>query len=505
MQLSFDIDPSASDSLQSQLIGEISTSITTGRLAPGTRLPGTRALSQQLGVSRNTVLLAFAALEAEGFVETRKGAGTFVSAASPETTSFEPQPAIAERKPAKPKEQPAVVCDFKLEAVDPDLFPTAVWRRLMMRRIQSSQFNLGRVDDRQGSLELRQSLCRFLGGSRGMSVAPEQILIVSSIQQATNVVGQMFVTPGSPVIVERPGCSLIAPIYSRAGAEIVPVPTDADGLRTDLLPDIRDALVAVTPERQFPMGYTMSVPRREALLEWAERQDAHVFEVGFDSDFRYEGSPKPALQSLDTNQRFIYAASFALTIGPGLRIGYLVVAPSLVEKALEALRLLDHAYPCQTQGGAPWVDQAVLCDFIDSGGYDRQLRRLRKAYMERRDALVQSLHRHFGDCDLLGTSSGTHLIWRLPSHMPDALTCQALAREAGIVVNTLQQETITGPGFLAEWPRYLLLGYADLKPETIRSAVERLAEALVDARAASQQGLGPSKTLQCGNGVPDRQ
>ena len=365
MQLSFEIDPSASDTLQSQLVGEISTSITTGRLQPGTRLPGTRALSEQLGVSRNTVLLAFAALEAEGFVETRKGAGTYVSVASPEAIPFEPKPSTARRRPVKPKPHQPVICDFKLEAVDPDLFPAAVWRRLMMRRIQSSQFNLGRVDDRQGSLDLRQSLCRFLGASRGMTVRPEQILIVSSIQQATNVVGQMYVTQGSPVIVERPGCSLIAPIYSRAGAEIVPVPTDADGLQTDLLPDIRNALVAVTPERQFPMGYTMSIPRRRALLKWAERLDAHVFEVDFDSDFHYEGSPKPALQALDTNQRFIYAGSFALTIGPGLRLGYLVVPPTLVEKALEALRLLDHAYPCQTQGGAPWLDQAVLCDFIE--------------------------------------------------------------------------------------------------------------------------------------------
>jgi GntR family transcriptional regulator/MocR family aminotransferase len=346
-----------------------------------------------------------------------------------------------------------------------------------MRRIQSSDFNLTKVGEPQGSLDLRRSLCRFLGASRGMKVSPEQILIVSSIQQATNVVGQMYVTPGSPVIVERPGCSLIAPIYARAGAEIVPVATDADGLRVDLLSERRNALVAVTPERQFPMGYTMSAARREALLDWAECQDAHVFEVDFDSDFHYEGSPKPALQTLDRHGRFIYAGSFALTIGPGLRIGYLVVPPTLVEPALEALRLLDHAYPCQTQG-APWLDQAVLCDFVDSGGYDKQLRRLRKAYMERREALVQSLQQHFGSCDLLGLSSGTHLIWRLPAHMHDASKCQVLARTVGVTVNTMQLETITGSEFLPDWDRYLLLGYADLQPDTIRTAIERLAGVL---------------------------
>jgi GntR family transcriptional regulator / MocR family aminotransferase len=477
MQLSFEIDRSAQISLQTQLVGEISTSITTGRLAPGTRLPGTRALSEQLGVSRNTVLLAFAALASEGFVETREGTGTFVSEASPEPAPFEASAPVVKCKPVKAETTTPVFCDFKLEAVDPDLFPTPVWRRMMMRRMNSPEFNLAKVSDPQGYPKLRASLCRFLGTSRGMNIGPEQILIVSSIQQATNVVGQMYVTPGSPVIVERPGCSLIAPIYARAGADIIPVATDADGLRVDLLPERRNALVAVTPERQFPMGATMSTERRQTLLDWAERQDAHVFEVDFDSDFRYEGSPKPALQTLDHCDRFIYAGSFALTIGPGLRIGYLVMPPTLVADALDALRLLDHAYPCQTQG-APWLDQAVLCDFLDSGGYDKQLRRLRKVYMERRDVLVQSLQKHFGECDLIGTSSGTHLIWHLPAHLPDAPTFQKTAGSVGVTVNTLQHETITGPEFLSDWDRHLLLGYADLQPETIRKAVERMAQVL---------------------------
>jgi DNA-binding transcriptional MocR family regulator/nucleotide-binding universal stress UspA family protein len=318
----------------------------------------------------------------------------------------------------KRKRDSAALCDFQLEAVDPELFPTATWRRLMMRRMQSSDFNLSKVGDPRGALNLRRAIARFLGASRGMTVDPDQILIVSSIQQATNVIGQMFVTPGSPVIVERPGCSLIAPIYARAGAEIIPWQRMATAARRSLARPGR-ALIAVTPERQFPMGATMSTARRKALLDWAERRDAHVFEVDFDSEFRYEGSPKPALQSLDRNGRFIYTASFALTIGPGLRIGFLVLPPNLVDRALEALRLLDHAYPCQTQG-APWLDQAVLCDFLESGGYEKHLRRLRKTYMARRDTLVQALERAFGDCALTGTTSGTHLIWRLPDHLPDA-------------------------------------------------------------------------------------
>lgn len=194
----------------------------------------------------------------------------------------------------------------------------------------------------------------------------------------------------------------------------------------------------------------------------------------FDSEFRYEGSPKPALQSLDQRGRFIYSAAFALTIGPGLRIGFLVLPPKLVDPALEALRLLDHAYPCQSQG-APWLDQAVLCDFLESGGYEKHLRRLRKTYMARRDALVRALQHFFGPCDLSGTTSGTHLILRLPAHLPDAQTCQALARSVGIKINTMMLETVTGPEFLPDFNRYILLGYADLPERVIQSAVERLA------------------------------
>jgi GntR family transcriptional regulator/MocR family aminotransferase len=477
MQLSIDIDPAAPTPLQTQLVGEISTSITSGRLTPGTRLPGTRSLSEQLGVSRNTVLLAFAALEAEGFVVSREGAGTFVVDIVPELEPFEPPRPAPKPKKRKANAEVPVFCNFELEAVDPDLFPTAVWRRLMMRRIQTSDFNLTKAGDPRGSLELRQALCRFLGSSRGMVVTPDQILIVSSVQQATNVVGQVCMSPGSPVVVEQPGCSLIGPIFTRAGAEVLPVPTDTDGLRVDLLPERKGTLVTVTPERHFPMGGTMPTERRKALLDWAERQDAHVFEVDFDSDFRYEGSPNPALQTLDRHGRFIYGASFALTIGPGLRICYLVMPPALIEPALEALRLLDYAWSSQT-AGAPWLDQAVLGDFLESGGYDKQLRRLRKAYKERRDTLIQSLDRHFGPCDLLGTSSGTHLIWRLPDSMPSATECQALARAVGVTINTMELDTITGAEFLPDGDRYLLLGYANLAPKTIIDAVARLADVI---------------------------
>jgi len=186
MQLPLEIDANAPLSLQTQLIGQISTSITTGRLKPGSRLPGTRALSEQLGVSRNTVLLAYGGLAAEGYVETREGAGTYVSAASPEQHQFVPQatlpaPRAAPRSTVRPAAPPKY--DFELESIDPDLFPGNVWRRLMTRRMQSSRFNLTQQGDPRGSRRLREALCRFLGVTRGMTVAAEQIVIVTAFSR----------------------------------------------------------------------------------------------------------------------------------------------------------------------------------------------------------------------------------------------------------------------------------------------------------------------------------
>lgn len=476
MQLSIQVNANSNSTLHDQLVGEISTSITSGRLKAGTRLPGTRALGDQLGVSRNTVLLAFATLVAEGFLETREGSGTYVSEVAPEPVAFEPPPVSLpsprRRKAAKRDDAPHT--DFKLEGVDSELFPRPSWRRLMMRRMQSSEFNPSKASDARGLVELRQALCRFLGVSRGMVIDPDQIIVVSSIQRATDVVSMMLIERGTPVVVEGPGCSLIPPICERAGATILRVPVDREGMRVDKLPYAKRALAAVTPARQYPMGVIMPTDRRQMLLEWAETSDSHVLEVDFDSDFFYSGSPLPSLQAQDRNGRFIYCGSFALTIGPGLRIGYLVVPLHMVEPARDALEKIDHANSSQGQG-APWLDQAVLADFMESGGYEKQLRRLRRTYMQRRDALLDRLDYRFGRCDLLGTTSGTHVVWRLPDRLPDARTCRTLAMAAGVTVYTMELDSITGTDTMPDADRHLLLGYAELQPSDITQAVDRFA------------------------------
>ncbi|MBR1225163.1 PLP-dependent aminotransferase family protein [Bradyrhizobium sp. AUGA SZCCT0176] len=487
MQISLDIDPNTGVSLQAQLIEQIKASIMSGRFRPGERLPGTRALSEQIGISRNTVLLSYESLVAQGYVETREGAGTYVSQVSPEQHQFVGEAKVsgsakrsvalrARVMTAHASARSEIVSprfDFELESNDPDLFPRNVWRRLTTRHMQSSHFNLTDNGAPNGSRHLREVLSRYLAASRGIMASPDQIVIVTGIQQALNIVARLCVQDGTPVVMEAPGCSSTADLFKSYGGKIHPATVDHEGLIVEYLPQVEGGVAFVTPARQFPMGGALPNHRRIALVEWAAKFGAYVLEADFDSDFRYEGSPQPALQTLDKNERVIYAGSFATSIGPGLRIGYMVLPPNLVDAAIQSVSLLDYGFPCY---GVPWLDQAVLTDFIGSGGFDNHLRCLRRAYLERRDCLADQLRRHFGRPDLRGMNSGTHIVWRIPDEFPHAAELQERALRNRVAIYTLKDRTIADADYLDDWDRYVLLGFASMKPAAIGPAVQLIAE-----------------------------
>ena len=497
MQISIQLDSDAPLSLQEQLAGHLRASIAAGRINPGCRLPGSRAFSDQLRVSRNTVLAAYDCLAAEGYVVARAGAGTFVSdrppatdclprtrSRSPDVADGQSEPRLTERGGAG--YAATAMADppdfnFELEGMDPDIFPGNVWRRLTMRRMRSSTFNLTRDDARFGLRDLREALRDFLNATRGIAVDADQIVIVTGIQQALNVVGHLLVRPGISVVTEAPGCSMIAGLYDSYGGKSFPVVADCDGIRVEQLPACRDAVVLVTPSRHFPLGGILSTARRQALLAWAHRTSSWLVDVDFDSDFFYDGAPPASLQAIDHEGRFIYTGSFAMTIGSGLRIGYIVLPSNMVDRAKRAVRLIDYGFPCH---GAPWLDQTVLADFIESGGYDKHLRVLRRNYLERRDCLISGLRQYFGDVDLRGISSGTHLTWRLPEQFANATQCTARARASGVAVYTLKTSALDGTDcivdadYLGDWDRYLLLGFASMRSSVIEAAVGRLAGAI---------------------------
>jgi GntR family transcriptional regulator/MocR family aminotransferase len=488
MQLALEIDLSAA-SLQAQVFNQIHRLIASGRLRPGTRLPGSRALSEQLGVSRNTIILAYEALTAEGYLESREGAGTYVSTALPDnslsiaghliqtTTHTKPvhlcvPVADDSKRYIFPNE---IVFDFALESVDPVCFPRNVWRRLTNWRMQSSKFNLTYSGTPKGLRELRETLAGYLGASRGISCSPDQIVIVTGVQQALNVTAHLFVRAGTTVAMEAPGCSTTADLFRAYGANITPVPVDQSGIVVKHLPQSGSSVAFVTPARQYPMGVMLSASRREVLLDWANQTDSHIVEVDFDTEIRYQGSPPPPLKSLDSHGRVVYVGSFAASIGPGLRVGYMVLPPHLVSPAVHAASLLDHGFPCT---GVPWLEQAVLNDFIETGAFEQHLRKIRKTYMARRDCLIAALQKHVGSVQINPLHCGTHLVWELPPDFPSAINLQALMLKQKIGVYTLRDQNFGDADYLENCDRYLLLGFAALPESAIEEGIYRLAKAL---------------------------
>jgi len=488
MQLALEIDLSAA-SLQNQVFKQIHGLIVSGRLKPGARLPGTRALSEQLGVSRNTIILAYETLTSEGYLESREGAGTYVSTTLPDNSLsvasgssqnatyhkpvhlFVPVADDAKRSVA-PSE---ILCDFALESTDPACFPRSVWRRLTNWRMQSSKFNLTYSGTPKGLRDLRETLAAYLGASRGISCNPDQIVIVTGVQQALNVAAHLFVRAGTTVAMEAPGCRITADLFRAYGAHIAPVPVDQSGIVVRHLPQSRNGVAFATSARQYPMGVMLSASRRDILLSWADQTDSHIVEVDFDTEIRYQGSPPPPLKSLDTCGRVVYVGSFAASIGPGLRVGYMVLPPHLVDPAVHAASLLDHGFPCT---GVPWLEQAVLNDFIETGAFEKHLRKIRKTYMARRDCLILALQKHIGSVQINPVHCGTHVVWELPPDFPSAVKLQALMLKQQIGVYTLRDQNIGDADYLENCDRYLLLGFAALSEPAIEEGISRLAKVL---------------------------
>jgi GntR family transcriptional regulator/MocR family aminotransferase len=428
-------------------------------------------------------------LTAEGYRESREGAGTYVSTSLPDNslsvadrmanTPIHTKPVhlfVPVADDAKRSTIPdEIVCDFALETTDPACFPRSVWRRLTNWRMQSSKFNLTYSGTPMGLRELRETLAAYLGASRGISCSPDQFVIVTGVQQALNVAAHLFVRAGTTVAMEAPGCSTTAALFRAYGANIAPVPIDQSGVVVRHLPRSRNGVAFVTPARQYPMGVMLSASRREILLDWANQTDSHIIEVDFDTEIRYQGSPPAPLKSVDTCGRVVYVGSFAASIGPGLRVGYMVLPPHLVNPAVHAASLLDHGFPCT---GVPWLEQAVLNDFIETGAFEKHLRKIRKTYMARRDCLVAALQKHVGSVQINPVHCGTHLVWELPPDFPSAVKLQTLMLKQQIGVYTLRDQNVGDADYLENCDRYLLLGFAALSEPAIEDGISRLAKAL---------------------------
>jgi GntR family transcriptional regulator / MocR family aminotransferase len=485
------------ETLQKQLYRQIRDSILTGTLRPGTSLPSSRELAQELGVSRNTAILAYEWLCNEGYLESRQGAGTFVTARLPDIYLASPDTSVIPEEIVDAPKRPHIVfrgerhvmvergvngpIDFWYGSLNWRNFPLKAWRQLLIENLSRSSNNLSRYDNPCGNLELRQAIAENVGATRGIRATPDQIVVTAGAQEAMNLICRLLVERGVRVAVEDPCYAGAARIFRSYGADLVPVPVDKQGIDLARLETVAAALAYVTPSHQFPTGVTLTLERRLRLLQWAQTVGAYVVEDDYDSDFRYDGPPLAALAGLDRNGCVLYMGTFSKSVGAGLRLGFLVIPQHLVDVTMTVKSLATY--------GHPWLDQIVLAEFIRSGGYRRHLRRIRQLYRRARDTLVHSIERHFGPQELSGQDAGMHLMWTLPPHLPAPVKFAAAAASEGVGIYTLS--AVGAIEFENQsYAHSVVLGYSALSDDQIEAGIRRIARAMHEAPAACSTAKG---------------
>jgi GntR family transcriptional regulator/MocR family aminotransferase len=491
MRIPVNLDRSLGQPLAEQLADQLRDAVRQGRIPGGVRLPSSRALADQLSLARNTVVRAYETLTIEGLVESRAASGFFVSRQpqgdstkqrfAPSNTGGVPGAANAKRMPL-PAAFPAprrieanherTLYDFVPGRPNVELFPVKTWRRLLQGCLSyGGASGLSEHGDPGGLRALRVAIAAHLSIGRGIIADPAQILIVAGIQEGLNIIARLFVSHGATVAIENPCYQGASLTFAAAGARLVGLAVDEEGLMNSPLPDEPTALLYVTPAHQFPTGHTLSVARRNDLIAWARRRGCYLVEDDYDSEFQYDGSPLQALAGM-APECTIYLGTFSTTLGAGLRLGYIVAPPDLIDAMRAAKALLNN--------GNPWLDQAVLAEFLRSGSYATYLARCRSQYKESRDALLGALRRHFGAVEISGESAGLHVLWRLPAGVPAAAMLEALARQHQVGIYSLASAGASELDGAALHRRSLLVGYAGLLPKQIEQGIARLSDALDD-------------------------
>jgi GntR family transcriptional regulator/MocR family aminotransferase len=481
------IDPSSSIPLYRQLYDELRRAILQGQLAAGMQLPSTRALANHLGISRTTIVIAFDQLLSEGYVEGKKGSGTYVASVLPEDLLHKPSIARAattnkiQREGGGLSQRGKILAATDVATVHyysealafrpgiPDLnhFPFESWARLESRYWRHPPRDLLEYSHPAGYYPLRAEIASYLRAARGVHCTSEQIIVVSGSQQAIDLSARLLLDPGDAVWIENPGYPGARSALLAAGAHLVPVRVDNEGLdvASGLSQDPNARMVYITPSYQFPLGTTMSLKRRLQLLQWAERTRAWILEDDYDSEFRYAGRPLSSLQGLDPAEQVIYIGTFSKVLFPGLRLGYLVAPPHLVDAFTAARAVADRH--------SPMLDQVVLTDFIAQGHFARHIRHMRSLYAERQAYLIEEAMRELrGLLTIHPAEAGMHLVGTLNSGMNDVAVSQEAAN-LQLITPPISAYNIGVPQANA-----ILLGYTAITRQEIIKGVQRLATIL---------------------------
>ena len=434
-----------------QLYQRLREAIADGRLQPGERVPSVRALASELNLARGTVEAAYQLLVGEGYLLPRGPAGTVVSPQLPHAPASAGAPLMPRQTPRGGDGQAQEALPFQLGLPALDAFPRKLWSRLGARHLRQLTPTDLDYPDAQGLPALRRSLVHYLGVSRGIVCEPQQVFITASYRNALLLIRQALLQAGDACWFEDPGYFKARDVLEGADLRLIPVTVDDQGLRVDegrqLAANARCALV--TPTHQSPLGVSLSLPRRLALLDWAQASQAWIVEDDYDSEYRYIGRPLPALKSLDHHGRVLYCGTFSKVLFPGLRLAYLVVPPAQVERFSACAGTFDHGCPAQPQ--------AITADFLDQGHFARHLKRMRALYAERRGLLATALEQVFGArLRVELQAGGIHLLARFAAPEDD-VALAARAQRAGLAVMALSPWTQKHPGASG-----LLLGFTNI-------------------------------------------
>ncbi len=488
MFLKLDADTALYDQIYRALRGQI----LGGQLAAATRVPATRDLALELGVSRNVAIMAYRQLLDEGYLTARKGSGTFVARELPRhlTTVAARHRPVAARAPAPvhlsayarrvreasqgtqftwAPRRDVLPYDFRYGPPSFTDFPHETWCRVVARRARRVTIRDLDYGSPEGLPALREAIADYVGRARAIACTPEQILVVNGSQQALDLAARVLVDPGDSVLMEEPHYRGARTVMRAAGATIETIAVDEHGLRTADLVQRRtlSRLAIVTPSHQFPTGAVMPLSRRLELLSWARRANACIFEDDYDSEYRYSGRPIEALAALDDSGCVLYAATFSKVMFPSLRLGYMILPEQLIEPIRSVKALMDT--------GGPSLAQAALVDFIREGHFERHLHRTRTRNASRRAAMLEAIERHLGSrAEVSGINAGLHLmLWLRDLPASRSRELRMRAARAGVGVYPVEPFYLNPPKQVG-----LLLGYASMPEKQITEGIRRFAAAV---------------------------
>jgi GntR family transcriptional regulator / MocR family aminotransferase len=484
------VDTAMGEPLYRQAYREIAQLVLTGRLKPGMRMPSSRALAAELGVARNTILLAMEQLMSEGYIETRHGSGTYVAASLPGLRPDRPHRALAgaAAEASKRRKLPGfarlaarlaapTVMPLRSRGLfapgmpDCNEFPFELWGRLLAKTWRRPAPTLLTSGEPGGFRPLRAAIADYLAVTRAVRCEADQVLIVSGIRQALALCARLLLEPDDPVWIENPGYPGLRGPLVASGAQLIPVAIDAEGMSiaSGITQAVKPRLICVAPSHQYPLGTIMSLARRLALLDHARRADAWIFEDDYDSEWRYEGKPLAAMQGLDRDGCVIYAGTFSKVLFPSIRLGFMVVPAHALDHFLGARIALDEQ--------PSLLAQPALAEFIAAGHFTTHLRRQRRRYKCRQELLLAAAAKHLdGLISVAPDPGGMHLIGYLSPRLAERMDDREASRRAAAI-------GIDAPPVSAHWigrPRQegLMLGYTALADDAIEPAVARLAKAL---------------------------